>query len=99
VFCGGNFSRVGNTDVCYNWGSFEEKWREILIKKKQEPRSGTGSSFKIFLPKQHLHESQGCQVAVATAPLLKSGRRKFLGAVENWGPWGAVKGPPRGQKG
>jgi hypothetical protein len=25
---------------------------------------------------------QGCQVAVATAPLLKSGRRKFLGAVE-----------------
>jgi hypothetical protein len=27
--------------------------------------------------------NQGCQVAVATAPLLKSGRRKFLGAVEN----------------
>jgi hypothetical protein len=24
---------------------------------KQEPRSGTGSSFKIFPPKQHLHES------------------------------------------
>jgi hypothetical protein len=56
VFCGRNFSRVGNTEVCYNWGSFEEKWREILTN-KQEPRSGTGSSFKIFPPKQHLHES------------------------------------------
>jgi hypothetical protein len=31
--------------------------------------------------------------------LLKSGRRKFAGAVENLGPQGAVKGPPRGQKG
>jgi hypothetical protein len=30
--------------------------------------------------------NQGCQVAVATAPLLKSGRRKFLGAVKNSGP-------------
>jgi hypothetical protein len=38
-------------------------------------------------------------VAVATAPLLKSGRRKFAGAVENLGPQGAMKGPPRGQKG
>jgi hypothetical protein len=56
VFCGGNFGRVGNTDVCCNRGSFEEKWREILIN-KQESRSGTGSSFKVFLPKQHLHES------------------------------------------
>jgi hypothetical protein len=46
----------------------------------------------------HISE-QGCQVAVATAPLLKSGRRKFAGAVENLGPQGAVKGPPRGQKG
>jgi hypothetical protein len=30
--------------------------------------------------------SQGCQVAVATAPLLKSGRRKSFGAAENSGP-------------
>jgi hypothetical protein len=29
---------------------------------------------------------QGCQVAVITAPLLKSGRRKILGAVKNSGP-------------
>jgi hypothetical protein len=49
VFYGGNFGRVGNTDVCYNWRSFEEKWHKILIN-KQEPCSGTGSSFKIFPP-------------------------------------------------
>jgi hypothetical protein len=29
VFCGGNFVRVSNTDVCYYCGSYEEKWREI----------------------------------------------------------------------
>jgi hypothetical protein len=33
-----------------------------------------------------LHFDQGCQVAVTTAPLLKSGRRKSEGAVENLGP-------------
>jgi hypothetical protein len=41
-------------------------------------------------------QHQGCQVAVATAPLLKSGRRKYLGAAENLGPRGAVDGPQRG---
>jgi hypothetical protein len=38
---------------------------------------------------------QGCQVAVATAPLLKSGRRKKLGAVKiqgREGPWKVKKG-------
>jgi hypothetical protein len=44
-------------------------------------------------------QSQGCQVAVVTAPLLKSGRRKTKGAVNNSGPQGAVKGPWKGQKG
>jgi hypothetical protein len=33
-----------------------------------------------------LFEVQGCQVAVVTAPLLKSGRRKNFGAVKNSGP-------------
>jgi hypothetical protein len=47
VFCGGNSGWVGNTDVCYNWVSFEDKWREILIN-KQEPRSGTVSVVSVF---------------------------------------------------
>jgi hypothetical protein len=38
-------------------------------------------------------------VAVVTAPLLKSGRRKIRGAMKNSGPQGAVKGPWKGQKG
>jgi hypothetical protein len=44
-------------------------------------------------------QSQGCQVAIFTAPLLKSGRRKTKGAAKNSGPQGAVKGPWKGQKG
>jgi hypothetical protein len=46
-----------------------------------------------------ISRKQGCQVAVVTAPLLKSSRRKTSGAVKNPGPWGAVKGPWKGQKG
>jgi len=40
-----------------------------------------------------LGQIQGCQGAVVTALLLKSGRRKICGAVKILGPRGAVKGP------
>jgi hypothetical protein len=47
VFCGRNFCRVGNTDACYNWGSFAERWRKILIN-KQEPVVGQGPAITFF---------------------------------------------------
>jgi hypothetical protein len=45
----------------------------------------------------HHGSVQGCQVAVVTAPLLKSGRRKSLGAVR--GREGAVEGSKRLKRG